>query len=329
MYTENTARSIPSAQHVAEATVTNLYRRRLARLCNQRFGNHVLSNDDTGRAMLTALLRFGLTDDSANECAPWCETKLPKLKRQARRMKWRDVGKLIGLTTDELVTFNLWITRPADKSPEQYEQWKKARKKEQDKNRAKAARQKRKKQKEAALAIAKKTTTNHRDEAILTMLGDHPTTVSELVKKASKLNAFVRSGSATWTNGPPAHAIVRNLPLVIRRTLDRLEAKGAIQTWKRIGNHGPERRIILAHKQAENGAPAHSESTGTPVHSPEGHNLNKIKGFSENRVRHAPLERDGVSQRSLTTEASRKVAVACSGKDTVYSKPTTALEKVA
>jgi hypothetical protein len=115
---------------------------------------------------------------------------------------------------------------------------------------------------------------------------------------------------------------------VIRRTLDRLEAKGAIQAWKRIGNHGPERWVILAHKQAENGAPARSESTSTPAQSPEGHNLNKIKGFSENRVRHAPLERDGVSQRSLTAEASRK-AVACSGKDLVYPKPTTAPEKVA
>jgi hypothetical protein len=71
-----------------------VWRAKLDKLTRLRFGNNFLPEDDTGRRMLTALLCFGLSDDSAIEAAPWCEAELPLLKRRARRIKWDDVGKL-------------------------------------------------------------------------------------------------------------------------------------------------------------------------------------------------------------------------------------------
>ena len=48
-----------------------IWRSRLQKLCRLRHSNHFIPDDDDGRAMLTPLLRFGLTDASAIEDAPW------------------------------------------------------------------------------------------------------------------------------------------------------------------------------------------------------------------------------------------------------------------
>ena len=60
---------------------------RLYKLCQMRFGNHFLPDNDDGRAMLTALLRFGMTDDSAIRDAPWSVSELPTLKRRGKRFE--------------------------------------------------------------------------------------------------------------------------------------------------------------------------------------------------------------------------------------------------
>jgi Fe2+ or Zn2+ uptake regulation protein len=271
MYTKNTARSIPPTQNVAEATVPHLYRRRLARLCNLRFGNHVLNNDDAGRAMLTALLCFGLTDESAIEDAPWCVSELPTFKRQARRMKWRDVGTLIGLTFAEWKEAKLWVLRPVNASEQDIEDWRKDQRKKSWSKSQKKRRERDRKQKQAKLATAN-LERNPRQAAILKMLinSGELMSVSELVKKARRSHAFTRAScrNTTWCNGPPAHAIVRNLPFVVRRTLDQLEAKGIIETYKISGKHGPQRCARLM-EQAEIGSstaasdrPAHQHIEG-------------------------------------------------------------------
>jgi hypothetical protein len=205
--------------------LTNIYRRRLDGICRLRLDNNFLPDNGDGCAMLTALLRFGLTDDSANECAPWCETKLPKLKRQARRMKWRDVGKLIGLTFAEWKEAKLWVLRPVDASEQDIEDWRRDQRKKNDAERKREKRKRDRERKQAKLATAN-LERNPRQAALERLIANSgkSVSVSELTKKASKLHAFTRAScrNTTWCSGPPEHAIVRNLPFVVRRTLNQL-----------------------------------------------------------------------------------------------------------
>jgi hypothetical protein len=86
-----------------------IWRAKLDKLTRHRYGNNFLPEDDNGRDMLTALLVFGLSDDSAIESAPWCGAELPALKRRARCIKWKDVGELIQLTLAEREEIELWL----------------------------------------------------------------------------------------------------------------------------------------------------------------------------------------------------------------------------
>jgi hypothetical protein len=66
------------------AQVRSNWRGKLHKLCRRRYGNHRLPNDASGRAMLTALLCFGLSAEAAMEDAPWLETaELEMMQRTA------------------------------------------------------------------------------------------------------------------------------------------------------------------------------------------------------------------------------------------------------
>jgi hypothetical protein len=227
-----------------------IWRARLHNLCQMRFGNHFLPDNDKGRAMLTALLRFGLTDDSAIADALWCEAELQTLKRKGRRLKWRDVGRLVGLTFDEWKAAKLWVARPVDVSEADLETWRKQQRKASWSKSKQKAREMEAEQKQVALARARAKPLKPRQAFILKMLVQHngrPMTVAELTKRASKSNAFTPASyrDTTWCGGPPKHAIVRNLPFVVRRTLEQLKAKGIIETYKRSGKREPEIRAKL------------------------------------------------------------------------------------
>ena len=120
-----------------------------------RFGTHYLPEDHAARMMLTALLCFDLTDDSAIECAPWCGSELATVKHTARRIKWRDIGKLISLTFDEWRTAKLWVTRPIDKSESELEAWREQRRKESSRKSKQKARAAEKQKAERTLAKAR------------------------------------------------------------------------------------------------------------------------------------------------------------------------------
>jgi hypothetical protein len=102
-----------------------MWRFRLRRLFKFRYGDSIFLPDDAeGRAMLTALLCFGETDDGVTAYGPWCEAELPTLRRRARRMNWRrDIGELIKLTFSEWKSAKLFILRPVDRSEAEIQAW--------------------------------------------------------------------------------------------------------------------------------------------------------------------------------------------------------------
>jgi hypothetical protein len=206
--------------------INRFYRVKLRKLCQMRYGNHYLPDNDDGRAMLSALLCFGLTDESASEDAPWCAAELPALKRKARRLKWRDAGKLISLTFNEWFDAKLWILRPIDKTEAELDAWRKERRKESWSK----SQQKARKKKERMLAKA--ATYPPREAAILEMLLSHkqiiPLTVCDLTRLAKKSEAFRRPGAPTRLKGPQPSDIVRSVRTVVHRVVKRLEAKGVI-----------------------------------------------------------------------------------------------------
>ena len=236
---------------------------------------------------MTALLCFGLSDDDAIGFGWWVEAELSELKGKAC-IDRRSVGKLIGMTTDVLVEHELWhLGLPIDQTAEEYAKWKKersnklaaARKQEQRKN-ERERKQAERAEKERRLTKAK-AETNPRHAAILTMLAGGALSVAELVKRASKTHAFLKWScrNTTWVNGPPRHASVANLRDAIHETLNQLEAKGAIVTFKVPGKRGPQRKAAGLAGASEGSVGASGTSTaGKP---------NDCSGFSENDPCHA------------------------------------------
>jgi hypothetical protein len=244
MYPQHADKAIPQEN---KPNTRRIYRARLRDLFKARCKIHdddplFLSDDTDGRAMLTTLICFGVKEEDSANYGPWCEAEFAMLKRRARRMNWdRDIGKLIKLTTDEWKDFKLYALRPADKSPSEFEKWRKERKKEKAKVRKANQRAQEKTEREAMklamkLAIEKEKLTA-RENALWKVIVERcringMVSAPELIKEAAKLQAFThpRYHRTTWCNGPPARAIVRNLPNVVHRTLNGLERKGAIRT---------------------------------------------------------------------------------------------------
>jgi len=243
-------------QSVAKATshrLKRIYRAKLRKLCDLRYGNHYLPDNADGRAMLVALLSLGMTDESAISDAHWCEAELPLLKRRAARMNWRNAGKLIRLSFDEWKDVNVkaWVLRPIDRSEAQLEKWRNDRCKAQDSARKKRKREQERSERETARA------TNDRCEAVLMMLGEHiafprkpgvnpprpyaPWTyqdwvpVSRLIELAPQSEAFRRP------DGKP----LRHLRKTIHRTLKQLAEIGVVEI--RLGQ-GQRGKITLIRK---------------------------------------------------------------------------------
>ena len=239
--------------------INRIYRAKLSKLCKSRYGNHCLPVGDTGLAMLTALLCFGLTDESAIQDAPWCAAELEGLKRQARRWSWRDVGKLINLTYDEREDYKLWILDPCDVSRKEVQRRQAEKQAKADKERKKRQRLKQREDREAMRS------TNDRRGAILRMLNDisllfpersgvvspprshSPFTyqgwapVSRLVELAKQSRAFRRP------DGKP----LRNLRDAVHCTVKGLANNGAIATRLEPGQRGS----VLLVKAAAVGKP--------------------------------------------------------------------------
>jgi hypothetical protein len=248
----------PQAQSVPQATIKmeHIWRGKLHKLCRLRFNNHFLPDNGDGRAMLTAFLRFGLTDESAIEHAPWLDqAELRKLQRKAKYMKWRKVGALIRLTYAERETCKLWILDPCDVSPEEVKRRQDEKRKTRDKDWRKRKREEQRKEREKMRAA------NDRGDAMLQMLdmgerafprkpgiapprfyGDWML-VSALVELAKLSRAFRRP------DGSP----LRNMRQTVHRVIKQLVDTGMVDTMRAPGKRGT---ILLVKKAAEKPANA-------------------------------------------------------------------------
>jgi hypothetical protein len=216
-----------------------------------RFGNHVSPDNDAGRTMLTALLCFGLNDESAVEDAPWCAADLPAFKRRTKRIKWHEVGELIGLTFDEWEDSKLWITNPVDTSAADLQAWREERRKESNRKSKQKQRAKEKLEKEWRMAKARKPNDTPRQAAILEILAGRgegipgSMSVPELARKAAKHRAFSRSRCQNTTYCDGRVPTPRNMRDAVHETVKQLERKHAVGTWTQPGDRGPVRWVAL------------------------------------------------------------------------------------
>jgi hypothetical protein len=267
----------PNAHFVAPATdrlasMERIWHGKLHKLCWRRFNNHFLPDNDDGRAMLTALLRFGLTDESAIEHAPWLDqAELRKLQRKARRMKWREVGALIRLTYEEREACKLWIFPPCDVSPEEVKRRRDEKCKMRDKDRRKRKREQQRKERQEMQAASE------RGPAVLRMLKAGESmlfpqkpgiispprphwsycgwlSVSHLIELAKQSRAFRRP------DGEP----LRNMRQTVHRVVKQLGDIGTIETKLVPGKRGT---ILLARKAAEKPANAGKADEFSDRHS--------------------------------------------------------------
>jgi hypothetical protein len=263
-----------------------LWRGRLQKLCRVRFGNHVLPDDDAGRAMLTALLCFGLTPENAIEDAPWCAAELAQHKRRAKRMKWRDVGELIDLTFEEWKQCKLFMMRPVNASLADIEAWREKQRKESWRRSKAKLRAKEKLEKEARMARAHKATNSPRQTAILEILvgrgeGRHEAmSVPELVRKARKLKSFARSRCQNVTYCDGHVATPRNLRDAVHEVVNQLVRKCAVETYTSLGDRGPVRWVVMLNRTST-GA---SETSVGASDGAFGGNASKIKDFTKTGV---------------------------------------------
>jgi hypothetical protein len=86
-----------NAKTTTKRTKAN-YLGQLGRLNTYRQGNYFVPENDEGRAILTAQIRCKLKDDDAKERAPWItDAELVALKRQAKKIAFKDIGELVRL----------------------------------------------------------------------------------------------------------------------------------------------------------------------------------------------------------------------------------------
>ena len=221
-----------------------IWRGRLHKLCRRRYGNHHLPDDASGRAMLSALLRFGLGAEAAMEDAPWLgSVEYQAMQRTARRMTWKDAGTtLIDLTYADRQACKLWLFAPCDVPMVEVQRRRIVRRVRADRER------KRRKRQQQREGLQQMRNMNKRDEAILRMLAipSLPTSqreganvyriygpdwmpMSALAEEARHCTAF------RCPDGWP----LRNLRAAVHRTVKRLAEQGAIKTMLRAGRRGP------------------------------------------------------------------------------------------
>jgi hypothetical protein len=257
--------------HVKTSSLDWVWRARLTKLNRRRHGNHFIEESDAGRAMLTALLCFGLTAENAMARAPWLEEReFQVLQRAARWMRRSDVGEPINLTIEEWEDCRLWITLPvasaediaASRKRRKKESWRRSKQKQRDRRRHEAERVKRI---ETERVKERPDALDHKRRgwilALITHAYEYPRrpidggaerTLSELMKQliaesrrgGSVVEAFCVGG--TW---PPR--AVKNLRYVVWRAVKQLAAAGQIGTRLTRSEHGPERVVWLTPNNAQ------------------------------------------------------------------------------
>jgi hypothetical protein len=151
-----------------------VWRGKLSKLSEHRYGNHYLPDDAQGRAMLVAFLRCRLSADDAKERAPWItDDELRKLQSAASGLEHiKELGRLIELTWDERMgPCRVYFLPACDVTPLE------ASRRQSDRNRENA----RKRQIRFRESKMTMRHTSKRDDAVLRMLKALPTPLSGLI----------------------------------------------------------------------------------------------------------------------------------------------------
>jgi hypothetical protein len=210
-----------------------IWRSKFDKLTRLRYGNNFPPDNKEGRCLLTALMCFGMSEESALESAPWCAAELPLIARRAKRIKWDDIGKRVSLTFEEWKDVGLWRFMPIDKTPDEIEAWRKQRRKDGAALRQQECRERLRHEKERRLKMLD-TITNRRHAAILKVLVDHghPMRVVDIMPMVRKLYEFKDIHTDTGFRS------------VIHKSINRLERNGVITVTKRAGRTGEKWAFI-------------------------------------------------------------------------------------
>jgi hypothetical protein len=282
-----------------------IWRGRLLKLCSRRYGKPRVPDSDAGRALLTALLRVKLTPDDAIKHAPWIgPTELKALSRRARRVKWADIGRLIGLLIDERDALKGLPWLPVDVTAEEVKRRQAERRKQGDRERK---RRKRAKDTEERQDMRN---SNKRADAILKLLrhiedgknfhgeGANPYLAdggwfpaSLIIKEAERCRAFRRP------DGVP----LRGFREIVHRVLRQLADQGAVKTELRPGPRGAVLYVTKAGK-ADAFCDGHSVTPGCHAGNARGARVSQAKRTPKNVSAHlreaedtsnAPTSRSG------------------------------------
>jgi hypothetical protein len=181
---------------------------------------HYLTDDEAGRAFLTAFLHCGLSVEDAQERARWLDaTEMKARQREARRLAFDEIGTLIKLTFEDWLRFEAWKFWPCDVSREGVLAYKRERKREKRRN----------KRMERRDRLARRTKGCRREDFIMKMLREGPSTQPRLYKRALHSRAF---GPVHLFRGCPdlsqkRRRVVREL---VRQTIKRLVGRGVVET---------------------------------------------------------------------------------------------------
>jgi hypothetical protein len=210
---------------------------------------HYLTDDEVGRAFLTAFLHCGLSVEDAQERAPWLDaTEMKTLQRAARKLAFDEIGALIKLTYDDWLRFEAWRYWPCDMSREEVERLKRERKREK----ARVNRQNRR-----AMRV-RRTKAHRREDFIMKVLAEGPTTMPKLFKRARRSPAFwpVRYGGCLRSLNQSRGHVVREL---VRRVVKRLVAYGVVET-------GPRKAVRMIDFNAETRPAKRTQSVAFQTH---------------------------------------------------------------
>jgi hypothetical protein len=247
-------------------------RRGLSALWRARHGgSNFITDDDEGRVMIKAQLRVKTTPESVIECAPWAEPEIDALRKDARKMPWPDIGKMLKLTNKERLRHRLCCWRPI-------EPWEDVQKEQRERNKVKAKERQRKQRAKRKADREAVDNSDTREDAIVMMLaaemagayasrGITPPEFLVLdgwmrapiaIKRAQTMRAFWRPDGR-----PPNPA---SLGKMFHRALDRLEADGEMETKMVPGRRGPVRLfrftegVMMADRGGRRDAFCHGDS---------------------------------------------------------------------
>ena len=202
-----------------------------------------LADDDHGRSWLLAFVLCGFNNKALIADAPWllADDKLRALRREARALRFEDIGLLIHLTDKDRTDCKAWRFFPWNVAPSERDAWLAA------KRRAQRQAVDRRRYQRFLDQQAMPNLTEKRREVIERMLEGRPQTLGQLTKRARRSPAF----GLHYGNRRSAEAIRK----LVYTTAKALAARGRAALMTRKGVYGPVILVSLPPSKARRKAP--------------------------------------------------------------------------